>query len=78
MKWRAIAERGIPESCVRPGGQATHTDPPLAIKISLEINVVVAFIEELSDDPLAKTLNGRTCLSAVADGIQEAEAGRST
>ncbi len=44
------------------------------MKISIDINVVIAFIKELTNDPLAKTHNGRTFLSAVADGIQEVEA----
>ncbi len=66
------------ESCVRLGGQAMHTDPPSTMKISLEINVVIAFIKELSDNPLAKTLNRCIFLPAIADRIQEVEAAPNT
>lgn len=44
------------------------------MKISIDINIVITFIKELTDDPLAKTPNGCMFLSAVADGIQEVEA----
>ncbi|PBK83798.1 hypothetical protein ARMGADRAFT_1037622 [Armillaria gallica] len=43
------------------------------MKISLDINIVVTFIKDLSDNPLAKTANGCTFLSAVADRIQEVD-----
>ncbi|KAK0442066.1 hypothetical protein EV421DRAFT_1951250 [Armillaria borealis] len=48
------------------------------MKISLDINIVVAFIKDLSDNPMVKTLNGCMFLSAVADGIQEVDAAPNT